>query len=53
LLIGLVSFSLGAFGLLLSALSLTGARVEEQTVSGPTEFFDLGLCLLLFGSGTG
>ena len=27
--------------------------VEEQTVPGPTEFLEFGLCLLLFGNGTG
>jgi hypothetical protein len=38
LFIGLVSFPLGALGLFLGALSLTGARLEEQTVPGRSEF---------------
>jgi hypothetical protein len=49
---GLVSFPLGAFGFLLSTLGLTGACVKEQTVPSRTEFLELGLCLLLFGSDT-
>jgi hypothetical protein len=49
---GLGSFPLGAFGFLLSALGLTGARLKEQAIPGRTEFLDLGLCLLLCGGGT-
>jgi hypothetical protein len=52
LLIGLVSVPPGLLGLFLGALGLTGADIEEQTISGRSEFLSVSLGLLLFGSNT-